>query len=851
MSLTLTAPAERPSGLVRDYRPPDGRSDELLAPSGEVRPAWRSFLERFGGLGAEGREAVARTTARKLQESGIAFNVHADPDDRKAAWRLDLLPVLIEAAEWQVLERGLIQRARLIEAVLADLYGPQRLLRSGVLPPALVFGNREFLHPCAGWSQPPRRFLFHLACDVARDPEGGWRVLADQVDAPTGDGWLLASRVALSQGMGELYQESGVRRVAGYYARMQAALQAMAPVEEGRIVTLSPGADDPGFFSHAYLARYLGLALAEAGDLAERDGLLYLKTLEGLQRIDVVLRQSPGRLADPLNLSTRMDGGTPGLVQAARLGRAFLANALGSGVLQNRALAGFSKTLTEILLGEAPLLREAPALWLGEPANWERVLEEPGWVTDRLAARHDPGSRVDRPDPLAGLADDRARRRFLAREGHGWVAERPSPLSTAPALEEGRLVPVHWALRAFVSVDEDGWHVLPGGLVRRSASASTIGLPNGFGSKDLWVLREPGEVLAPSLFTRRFAQVHLRRTGRDLLSRTAEALFWLGRHVERTESILRTLRAVLTRLIDDGGPHRQPELLETLLAIHPGEERPLEGSPHRRIATGLELLLHDPEVPFGLHRAMAGVRHNATLSRAVLSQDGWRVLNALHADPRWRSSGRSPLLAPPIDPVNDGIRQLLAFAGTAAENMTRNYSWRFLDIGRRLERALQLIETIDALTGTLDGVDEGVALTALLEIGDSFMTYRSRYAVTPLANPVVDLLALDETNPRSLAFQLKALEEHLASLPGEGPYRSAEQRKVLGLLTGLRLADADRLTADLDRGPESALAAFFGRARVDLCDVSDLIGRGYFVLAETPTSTLAMRRAEGLGIAGP
>ncbi len=850
MALTLSARTDTIGALVAGYRPPDGHRDELLGPDGEIRRTWQPFLERFGAIGADGREAVARTTAQKLQESGIAFNVHADPDDRKAAWRLDLLPVILAADEWQGLERGLVQRARLIEAVLGDLYGGQRLLRSGVLPPSLVFGNPEFLHGCAGWSRPPGRFLFHFACDVARDPDGGWRVLADQADAPAGNGWLLASRVALSQGMGELYLESGVRRVAGYYARMQAALQAAAPVDESRIVTLSPGARDPGFFSHAYLARYLGLALAEAADLTERDGQLYLKTLEGLQRVDVVLRKIGGRFADPLNLSTRHDGGTPGLVQAARLGRTFFANALGSGVLQNRVLAAFSTDLAETLLGESLLLREAPALWLGDSLAQERVLQEPGWVTSRLAARHDPGSS-DRHDPLPALPDDDARRRFLARDGHGWVAERPSLLPTTPGYREDRLAPVHWAMRAFVCVDEAGYHVLPGGLVRQSPTAETIGLPNGFGSKDLWVLREPGEVPAPSLFTRRFAQVHLRRTGRDLLSRTAEALFWLGRNVERAEAVMRTLRAVLTRLIDDGGPDRQPELLEALLAMHLGEERPLDGSARMRIAAGLELLLHDPEPMFGVRRSMDGIRHNATTARAVLSQDGWRVLNALHADRRWRPAGRGILAAPPIDMVNDGIRQLVAFAGTAAENMTRNYSWRFLDMGRRLERALQLIDVIDALTGTLDGVDEGVALTALLEIGDSYMTYRSRYAVTPMATPVVDLLALDETNPRSLAYQLLTLEGHLASLPSEGPYRSAEQRRVLALLTELQLADADQLTADREEGTGSVLAGFFARARVDLREAADLIGRGYFVLAETPTSTLAMRRVEGVGMVGP
>jgi uncharacterized circularly permuted ATP-grasp superfamily protein/uncharacterized alpha-E superfamily protein len=842
LTLTLSAPAEATGGLAAGYRPIDGRFDELIGADGLPRAGWRPFLERFEAIGPEGREAVGRTTEQKLLESGIAFNVHADPDDRQAAWRLDLLPVILDAAAWHELESGLIQRARLIEAVLQDLYGAQRLLRSGVLPPSLVFGNPEFLHACSGWPEPPKRFLHLYACDVARDPDGGWRVLADQIDAPAGNGWLLASRVALSQGLGELYLESGVRRVASYYARLQAGLQAAAPGEDGRIVVLSTGADDPGFFSHAYLARYLGYALVEPADLTERDGQLYLKTLEGLQRVDLVLRKIAGRYADPLNLPNPTGGGTPGLVQAARLGRTVIANGLGAGVLQNRALAGHASALAETLLGEPALLREATALWLGEPAAQARVLAEPGWAVSRLTARHDPGATGDRVDPLPGLADDDARRQFLAREGHLWIAERPSPLPTTPGFDGRGLQPVHWAMRAFVAIDDEGCHVLPGGLVRQTPAAAVVGLPNGHGSKDLWVLREPGDAAAPSILTRRLAAVHLRRTGRDLLSRTAEQLFWLGRYTERAEVVLRVLRAVLSRLIEDGGPDRQPALMEALLAVYlPG--LPSLADTHRgRIGRALERLLHDGEPPYGMRRSIDGSRRNATLARGVLSQDGWRILNALFNDRRWRKSTRPVLTAPPIDLVNDAIHQLVAFAGTAAENMTRNYSWRFLDIGTRLERALEMLELVAVLAGRRhEGVDETIALTALLEIGDSYMTYRSRYAVTPMAVPVIDLLLLDESNPRSLAFQLVALEAHLAALPHDSPYRSPAARKVLGVLTELRLADPDRLAED-DEG--ARLQAFFARARADLGLVSDLMGRAYFVLAETPTSTFATRRGE-------
>jgi len=841
LSLTLSAPIAADERLLDTYRPGPGGFDEVLGPNGEPGATWRPFLDKLDAVGAQGRELIARTIEQKLLESGIAFNVHADPDDRQAAWRLDLLPVILDAATWRDLEAGLIQRARLVETVLQDLYGPQRLLRSGLLPPALVFGNPEFLHPCVGWPVPPKRFLYLYACDVARDPDGGWRVLADQIDAPAGNGWLLASRVALSHALGELYLESGVRRVASFYAKLQSGLQAAAIGEDGRIVVLSPGPEDPGFFSHAYFARYLGYALVEAADLTERDGQLYLKTLEGLQRVGLVLRKHAGRSADPLNLPNRTGGGTPGLVQAARLGRTVVANGLGVGVLQNRALAGFSNDLAETLLGEPSMLREATSLWLGDPAAQERVLDEPGWVVSRLTARHDPGLTGDRVDPLTALSDHDARRRLLAREGHLWVAERPSPLPTTPAFDGQRLVPVHWAMRTFVAIDDEGCHVLPGGLVRQSPDAAVVGLPNGHGSKDLWVLREPGDGLTPSILTRRYASVHLRRTGRDLLSRTAEQLFWLGRYTERAETVLRVLRAVSSRLIEDGGPDRQPELLTQLLAIYLTAGPEDGDDQRRRIGRTLERLMYDPAPAYGMRRNLDGARRNATLARGVLSQDGWRILNALFNNRRWRRAHLPVLALPPIDIVNDAIHQLASFAGTAAENMTRNYSWRFLDLGRRLERALEAADVVAALIRPNGNVDETLTLTALLEIGDSFMTYRSRYAVTPMPVPVLDLLILDETNPRSLAFQLVTLETHLAALPHDGPYRSPALRKVLSLLTEVRLIDPDKLV-EADEG--AALDAFFARARAELAPVSDLLGRAYFVLAEPPTSTFVMRRGE-------
>ena len=845
------APNERPEldRLLAGYADAAAGFDEMLAPDQTVRPHWTAFVDRFAAMGADGRTAAGESTRRLLRESGIAFNVYADPDDRAHAWRLDLIPVILPDREWEHLSAGVLQRARLIDAVLADLHGPQRLLRDGTLPASLLLGSPAFVRTSVDRDAPERRFLYTYACDVARTASGDWVVLGDQTDTAIGNGYVLASRVALSHGLAQLFRDCRTRRLAGHYLAVQETFQGLCRRDDGRIVIMSPGPASQSYFSHAYLARYLGYTVVESGDLTVRDNQVYLKTLDGLQRVYLIVAKQPGHLMDPLHLPGSGLAGIPGLVQAAHSGNVAMVNRPGSGVIQNHALAPFTETLFRRVLGEAPLLGDVPTQWLGAADSAASALAAAGpWAFLEASARNDPGEPAAAfyPGQLSEAARTNLQGR-LAAEPHRWVAVEPVPLATTPSFDGERFVPTPYALRTFVVATESGYRIMPGGLVRLAGAPAAPMLPNGFGSKDLWICAAAAEREAPSILRTTMREVHLRRTGRDLLSRTADNLYWLGRYSERAEGTMRLLRSVLSRFLEDGRPDSNPEVLHRLLQLQLQETSEPDKKPTKigwdQVEELVRILMHDQR-SYALRDSLEQLHRTATLVRDQISHDAWRMLNALHVDRRWRQPKGTGLAWPMLELLDDGIRALNAFSGTEAENMTRNFAWRFLELGRRIERARQLTEFTRALVCVGTAPENDGSLRLLLELGDSFMTYRSRYLMTPLTAPVLDLLLLDETNPRGIAFQLAKLDAHFELLPSEGPHRSPGQRLILKLLTAVRLAEVDELCERDECGDLARLESLLAMLIDGLPQLSDLISRSYFAHAELPVATLIMGRRD-------
>ncbi len=825
------------------YAPRPGVRDEMTDASGAVRPAWRSFVKAYVGAGAEARGRIAADARRLLDEAGLAFNPYLDTARAAApGWRFDPVPLILSGADWALLSRGAEQRARMIEAALGDLYGQQTLIAAGALPPSVVFGGPDFVRAALGWTRPPRRRLFRYAVDVARDARGDWVVLDDLADRPDGDGWALANRVALAQAAPDLFVEAGARRLAGHFDLIEQALEAETGVE-GRMACVTPGPSDPAYFSNAYLARYLGLTLVEPGDLAVRDGEAHVKTLEGLRRVDVMLRGAPSLGIDPLYAPGLSAVAPPGVLRAARLGRIAFANAVGAGVLDGRALAPFSAALIERLTGEAPILAEAEHLWLGDPQAREVWARDPdAWRVTPLRATARAGAQT--PSPLADLSREAASR-MVAREGWRMVARRPVTLATAPSARDGRLEAAPFALRLFVVAGPDGFRCMPGGLAFAAPASEATGLPWSGVSKDVWVVDEGAQtehVTVSHRLSQHRRTAHLRRTGRDLLSRVADDLFWLGRYVERADITLRVLKVVIERMIDAPRRDAEPELLHRLLSLRlddieknaPAARRPLRA----RIAT----LALDPEARASAPRSIEAIYWNANRTRAHLSRDAWRDVGALYAEPVWKSAPDPNRALSLAGPVEDAVRHLAAFSGASHENMTRNFAWRFLELGRRLQRGLQVTQMFNALVATAQPEDEPQALYALLLLCDSFFAYRARYLTTPEATPAIDLLILDESNPRSLAFQIAALEAALGDLPRAGPYRSAEHRLVLKLLTTLRVTDAAELGAVEADGARPALARLLTEAEETLQQVADLVTKAYFAHAEPALTEIASAR---------
>lgn len=804
--------------------------DEAFDATGEMRPHWHGLAEWLDAVGPGGYQDAATELRRLRTESGIAFAAGVE-----RAVDADALPVILAHDDWAALEAGVLQRARLAEAALADTYGPARMIASGMIPPGLVYGGPAFAAHCAKWEHPPTRWLHIYEADVARDASGRWILLADRLDAPLGDGYLLANRVAFNQALADPFIDMQVRRLAGHYIAFQSWLESTMGWE-GRLALLTRGDQDPRFFSHAYLARYLGAALIEPADLTVRDGSAYVKTLGGLKRIDLLLRGVPDARIDALHRPGKASAGAPALSLAARTGSLTVGNALGSAVLAYRALAPFAHRLSQQLLGEDLRLPDGPCLWLGSQTAREEVVANPDtWRIEPLTGR----TTTQGWEPGEDDEDDLMRR--LTRFGERFCAVRTPPLAQTPAWRDGQIVPSPWMMRVFACRTAEGWSLAPGGVA--SVLEQGEAPPRlGFG-KDVWVLPKPHSTpdATPSLLSRTQVGGHLRRTGRDLLSRVADEVFWIGRNAERAEATLRILGLCLSRFLGANRTDAAPRVLCRLAEIHAAPNEDLTGL--ERFRDAIHRLAASDDEPYGLRATLRALRAGAIRGRASISEESWRYIDRLCTDQRWTSDIDLRRPSHLVRLIEDSLALLAALAGSAQENLTRNFAWRFLEMGRRIERGYGIARVATQLAGEASDGEE-TYLRAWLTLADSSSAYRNRYLMTPQAAAVIDLLIVDETNPRSLAFQIARLEQVLNDLPSDIPYRRPDHRRALALLTDLRLADPDTLAAVKARR-RPRLCQLAERGQRDLADISDLISQAFFAHSEVPEALVSLGRLEG------
>jgi uncharacterized alpha-E superfamily protein len=673
-------------------------------------------------------------------------------------------------------------------------------------------------------------------CELARSPDGSWLVLADRTQAPAGAGYLLENRIVLSRTFPEAYRACKVRRLAPDFLLLRQNLSRIAKRESPRAVLLTPGPFNETYFEHAYLARYLGYTLAEGGDLTVRDERVYLKTLAGLRQVDVILRRMDDDFCDPLELRGDSSLGIPGLVQAVRAGNVVVANTLGSGMAEGAAILPYVPELSRFLLGEEPLLRSVPSWWCGEPAGLAETIRNLGELVVK------PSFPALRAEPVFGDRLGEQGRQILAdrlrQAPDAWCAQSLVSLSSTVEWSGSHPRPRTMALRVFVFRGPDGWSVVPGALVRTSAEPgrASISMQSTGGTKDLWVLSEQ-EVAGVTLLREGGRSEGFRRGGIDIPSRVADNLYWLGRYAERAEGIARLSRATLSHVSGEAGPsdHREVGALMSLLRqlgilppAPPTGRVGVEGAEHELVAS---IML--PSRAGGLQQTLHSLHQAGFQVRDRISNDTWRVLNLLGRELSISRRVVSSTVGEIISLLDHILLHLSALSGMSAENTTRGHGWRFLDIGHRLERTQF---TVELALAALDGSrTERPALEGILETADASITYRSRYLSSPELPQVLDLLLADETNPRSLLYQLLSLQDHLDQLPAlsDSPHLRRDQRIVLDRLAMLRLLDWPAFLAEPEGEAGTQLREFLEATLDDVPRLSEALSGAWLSHSET------------------
>ncbi|RFU48991.1 circularly permuted type 2 ATP-grasp protein [Paraburkholderia sp. DHOC27] len=789
--------------LLRVLPVREGHWDELLDASGSLREPWRQFFERLGDDGIARLEQNAASIAQQIRDNDISYNVYADNGEPRP-WALDLLPLLIDESEWAEIERGVIQRAQLLNAVVADVYGPQTLLQRGQLPPALVFGHPGYLRPVKGFVPPGGQYLQVVAVDLARAPNGGWTVMSHRTEAPSGLGYALENRLIVSSQFAEPFRALHVSRLAPTYSQLiatlvQSARAAMREDEADRsphIALLTPGPFSETYFEHVFLARYLGVTLVEGKDLTVRDDMLYLKTLAGLERVHVVLRRLDDAFCDPVELRADSSIGVPGLLQVMRAGNVIVSNVPGSGFVESPALHGFLPGIAEALLDEDLVLPSVPTWWCGEDAAREhafRRLDEallvPTWPTPE---------RDGAPGLEQGIQPLDAWRERIEAFPDNFTIQMPLPYACAPRYEHGTLGRRPSVLRVYAIADfNGGWHVMPGGFTRLAAERqATVSMQFGGSSVDTWVLSSQ-PISTFTLLPSPMQPGDLARKHRTVSSRAAENLFWAGRYSERAENNVRLLRFILGSLESNDADAMFETLVELALycgLIQAGDVR--RGDSQRSFERALVANLHESTGAASIGQVLAAQARASGEIRGRLSNDHWRTIlaarndfrdalqrlmpavgsaseasgvngeggmngahgtgasanaagnsttNATQASTRYDRYDRVTLM----DALEHLATQLSAISGAQGDRMTRDEAWRLLFAGRHIER-------VAAMTAFLRVVaDKGQLATPagfdlLLQLFDSTLTYRSLYPGRIEVPALLDLLVVEPTNPRGL-----------------------------------------------------------------------------------------------------
>jgi uncharacterized circularly permuted ATP-grasp superfamily protein/uncharacterized alpha-E superfamily protein len=816
--------------------------DEFVDAAGNVRPAWQELAECVGERGRGGLDQLRSIVRGLVDNDGITYiqvdrhgdaitngNGTSDP----GPWHLDALPLVLSASDWDTLESGLVQRSRLLDAVLTDLYGPRHSITSGVLPPQLLFAHPGYVRAARGIDVPGRHQLFLHGCDISRAADGGFLVNADWTQAPSGAGYALADRRVVAHAIPELYERIGPRPASPWAQALRLALIDAAPesAEEPVVVVLSPGIHSETAFDQAYLASVLGFPLVESADLVVRDGKLWMRSMGTLKRVDVVLRRVDSEYVDPLDLRADSRLGVVGLVEVLRRGAVTVVNTLGSGILESPGLLRFLPELAERLLGETPLLPTAPVYWGGINTERSHLLTN----LSSLMIRPVTGG-----DPIVGPGLSSAQCKSLGARIEAtpwqWVGQELPRFSSAPTdYYPGGMSSASVGMRLFTVSQRSGYAPMIGGLGYLLAPGNAAYRLNTVAAKDIWV-RTPTRVTAERIPSAVELPAMTPSPTRAISSpRVLSDLFWMGRYAERAENMARLLTVTRERYHEYryrremDGSECVPVLLTALGQIT-GTNTGAGGDYAEMVATAqstLWSLTADRHRPGSLAQSVERVSLAARAVRDQMSNDTWMVLAAveravLHrsSDPPESQAEGDAFLA---STNNLTLAGMLALSGVAAESMVQDVGWTMMDIGKRIERGLGLTALLRATMTMVrsNGAEQTIIESALMAC-ESSVIYRRRNPGTVSVAAVAELVLFDAENPRSLVYQLERLRTDLKALPGSSG-SSRPERLVDEIAMRLRRLDPVDLEDVTPKGTRAVLADLLDGMHRDLRELSGLI----------------------------
>ncbi|QDT36202.1 circularly permuted type 2 ATP-grasp protein [Stratiformator vulcanicus] len=834
--LSNSNPATAASALSA-YRAPAGRYDEMIDNAGHIRSAWTGFRSIVDRLGERVLSRRWDRSQRLIYENGITFAAYGDPSDTPRPWRVDALPILVGEDEWGAIAEGLKQRARLMSALLADLYGPRTILAAGVMPAEAIYRNPGYRLPYHAHLNAESNWLPFFSSDLGRSPDGRWWVLADRTEAASGLGFALENRIVVSRMLPEPFRDCQVQRLASFFMNMRKTLGELAPRnrENPRVVLLTNGPSHRNYFEDAYLARYLGYPLAEGGDLTVRGDAVYLKTLDGLRMVDVIFRRPTSHDCDPLELGGNSSSGIAGLLSAVRRGGVSVANPLGSGLVESPAIMAFLPRLCRFLFGEELKLPGVASWWCGEAASKDYVLKN----LDRLDIK--PAFRLRGRD--ASLIeeikhlDKAALAERIKAEPTAFVAQEKVDRSTAPLWNANSITPTRIAVRTYLVATGDDYDVMPGGLARTSVETDQleVSLLSGEGSKDTWVVGS-SPVEHTSLLPRGDESIALLRDGVDVPSRVAGNIFWFGRQLERLDAAARLVRTAISRLSGERSDDQLPELPAIYRALSElglvRSDMMYESVPDLvpQLADALSSGLFDVRRPGTLRGIFNRLQRVATITRDRLSPDTWRsvirIEERLH---RAEKAATDP--ADLLDLSNALIIDVAAISGMVIESTTRTTLFAFLELGRRMERSVQGLNIIRNCLVEPEYVG-GELLEVCLELSDSLMTYRSRYLARLQLEAVFDLVMTDESNPRSVAYQLADICRQVDRLPREKSASgySSDQRLAMSMLHAVRMADVEKICDQRRLGDKAPLEKLVDEIDESLPKLNNVVAHRYLEL---------------------